>query len=144
MPLIPIACTRSSTLRVETPWIHASWPTATQARAARLQEGREVAALVQLGDAQLERAKARLQRAVAEAVAVSGAVLAALVPSGADHPLDLELHQPLQHRFRQLLQKIAAATLLQQLQQWHRVVGHRVHLRLVVEPQQLNLTEDAR
>ena len=31
IPLIPIACTRSSTLRVETPWIHASWITATKA-----------------------------------------------------------------------------------------------------------------
>jgi hypothetical protein len=73
-----------------------------------------------------------------------GAALTALVPPGADYALDLELHQPLQHRFRQLLQKIAAGALLQQLQQWHRVVGHRVHPRLVVERQQLNLAEDAR
>ena len=31
MPSIPIACTRSSTLRVDTPLIHASWITATRA-----------------------------------------------------------------------------------------------------------------
>ena len=31
MPLSPIACTRSSTFRVETPPLHASWITATSA-----------------------------------------------------------------------------------------------------------------
>ena len=31
MPLIPMACTRSSTLRVDTPAIQASWITATNA-----------------------------------------------------------------------------------------------------------------
>ncbi len=31
IPVIPIAWTRSSTLRVETPWIQASWITATKA-----------------------------------------------------------------------------------------------------------------
>ena len=31
MPVMPIACTSSSTLRVETPLIHASWITATSA-----------------------------------------------------------------------------------------------------------------
>jgi hypothetical protein len=113
-------------------------------RLARLQEGRKVTALAQLRNPQLQRAQACLQRAIAEPVAMRGAVLAALVPPGADHAFDLELHQPLQHRFRQLLEKIAAAALLQQLQQWHRVVGHRVHLRSVVEPQHLNLTEDTR
>ncbi|KEQ02435.1 hypothetical protein GV68_21990 [Pseudorhizobium pelagicum] len=31
MPVMPMACTRSSTFRVDTPLIHASWITATSA-----------------------------------------------------------------------------------------------------------------
>ena len=35
IPLIPSACTNSSTRRVETPWTYASWTTATSARSPR-------------------------------------------------------------------------------------------------------------
>jgi len=34
IPLPPIACTRSSTERVEMPWMHASWITAVSAFSA--------------------------------------------------------------------------------------------------------------
>ena len=60
MPLMPIACTRSSTLRVDTPWIQASWTTATSARSAVFRGSRKpgkVTAPPQLRDLQLERAE---------------------------------------------------------------------------------------
>lgn len=98
-------------------------------RLARLEEGREVGALAQLGDPQVERAEPGLQRPVAVAVAPGRPPGAALVPAGADHPVHLELHQPLQHQLGHLLQEIAGATLLQQLQQCHFLLGHRLPLR---------------
>jgi hypothetical protein len=48
------------------------------------------------------------------------------VLGGANQPLDLELHQALQHQLGQVLQKITAAALLQQLQECHSLFGHRV------------------
>jgi hypothetical protein len=80
-------------------------------RLARLEEGREVGALAQLRDPQVERAEPGLQRPVAVAVAPGRPPGAALVPAGADHPVHLELHQPLQHQLGHLLQEIAGATL---------------------------------
>jgi hypothetical protein len=71
--------------------------------------------LPQLWDAQLQRAEPSVEGAVAIAVAPRGALAAALVAPGADHPLDITLHQQLQHRLGYRSQKIAVAGLLQQL-----------------------------
>jgi hypothetical protein len=62
---------------------------------ARLQEGREVAAFAQLGNAQLDRAGARLPRPVAIAVALVDPIRTALPMGGAGQSLDLQLHQAL-------------------------------------------------
>jgi hypothetical protein len=48
------------------------------------------------------------------------------VPPGADQPFDIGLHQDLQHRLRHGSQEIAVTALLQQVNQRHSVVGHRV------------------
>ena len=54
---------------------------------ARLQEGREVGTLAQFRDAQAERAQARVEAAVAIAVAIIEPVAGAFVPAGADQAL---------------------------------------------------------
>jgi hypothetical protein len=58
----------------------------------------------------------------------------ALVPAGADQPLDIGFHQNLQHRLRYGSSKIAIAALLQQLGQRHSLLGHRVLGQLGVKP----------
>jgi hypothetical protein len=69
----------------------------------------------QLGDAQLERAKPRVEAALAIAIPVIEPIGAALVPAGADQSFDIGFHQDLQHRLRHGSQEIAVAALLQQL-----------------------------
>ena len=99
MPESPIACAISSTRRVDTPPIQASWMTATNAFSvvsARLQERREVAAGPQLRDLVIERAKPSVERAVAVAVAPVQSIGGPFVPASADQPLDVGLHQQLQ------------------------------------------------
>jgi hypothetical protein len=93
---------------------------------ARLQEGWEVAALTQLGDAQAQGAEPCFQAAVAIAVAIIEPVDAALMAAGADQPFDIGLHQDLQHGFRHSPEKIALAALLQQRDKRHSILGHRV------------------
>jgi hypothetical protein len=68
-------------------------------------------------NAQLQHAETRVERAVAVAVAPGGALAATLVAAGANQPLDLGLHQQLQHRLRHGSQKVALASLLQQFGQ---------------------------
>ena len=80
---------------------------------AGFEKRREVAALSQLRDAQLQRAEPGVEAAVAIAVAPRGPLAAALVSPGADQPLDVGLHQQLQHRLRHGSQKISVASLLQ-------------------------------
>ena len=63
---------------------------------------------------------------LAISVAVIEPVSAALVTAGADHALDIGLHQNLQHRLSHGSQKIAITALLQQVNQRHSVVGRRV------------------
>jgi hypothetical protein len=48
------------------------------------------------------------------------------VPPGADQTFDIGFHQDLQHRLRHGSQEIAVATLLQQLNQRHSLLSHRV------------------
>jgi hypothetical protein len=129
MPERPIACTSSSTRRVETPPIQGLQDHRDQrllGSLARLEERREVRSLAQLGNSQLQRAEARVETTLAISVAVIEPVSAALVTAGADQAFDISLHQNLQHRLRHGSQKIAIAALLQQVNQRHSVVGHRI------------------
>jgi len=120
---------------------------------AGLQEGREVASLAELGDAELERAEAGVERAVPVSVAVVGPLGAALVAAGADHalhvrlhqdPLHVRLHQDLQHALRHGPEEVAVAGLLQQLHECHSVVGHRGLRWAGGEASQLHLSSTAR
>ena len=86
-------------------------------RLAWLQERREVAALPQLGDAQLQAAQARVQRPVAVAVAVSRALAGALVPPGADQAVHIRLHQQLHYGLCNAAQEVAISGFGQQLGQ---------------------------
>jgi hypothetical protein len=82
MPLMPSVFTKSSTERVDTPWMYASWITAVSAFSAirRLnavrstEEAGEVGASAQAGDAQFHRARARLPVTLAVAVPLHQAV----------------------------------------------------------------------
>ena len=91
----------------------------------RLQEAREVAALAQLGDAQLDRAGAGLPVAVAVAVALGQPLGALLAVAGAGQLADLQLHQPLGGKADHLAQQIGVGGLLHQRPQAHHLVGHR-------------------
>ena len=91
-----------------------------------LAERREVGALPEFGETQLQRAEAGIQGAIAVAVPPGRALGAALVATGADHTVNIGLHQDLQHRLRYGSQKIAFADLLEQVGQWHSLVCHRV------------------
>ena len=82
-----------------------------------LEEGREVAALPQLRDAQLQAAEPRVQRPVAIAVAVGRAIAGALVPTGADQPFHIGLHQQLHHGLGHAAQEVAVSGFGQQLGQ---------------------------
>ncbi len=93
---------------------------------ARLQERREVRTLAQLGNAPLKRAEPGVETTLAVAVAVIKPVAGAFVPAGANQACDIGFHQDLQHRLRYGAQEIAVTALLQQLDQRHSIVGHRV------------------
>jgi hypothetical protein len=71
---------------------------------ARFQKGREIAALAQLRDAQLDRAGAGLPHPVAIAVAVIDALRAAFPMRGAGQILDFQLHQALRGKPHHLAQ----------------------------------------
>jgi hypothetical protein len=111
---------------------------------AGLQEGREVASLAELGDAELEQAEAGVERAVPVSVAVVGPLGAALVAAGADHALHVRLHQDLQHALHHGPEEVAVAGLLQQLHECHSVVGHRGLRWAGGEASQLHLSSPAR
>ena len=84
---------------------------------ASFEKRREITSLSQLWDTQLQRPEAGVEGAVAVPIAPGGTLAAALVAPGADQPLDVGLHQQLQHCLRHGSQKIALASLLQQLGQ---------------------------
>src|SRR5204863_5206171 len=73
-----------------------------------------------------QRSEAGVEGSVAITVAPGRALAAALVAPSADHPLDVILHQQLQHRLGHASQKISLAGLLQQLGQYQSLFGHRV------------------
>src|SRR5246500_2701328 len=87
---------------------------------------REIAALPQFRDTQLQCAEPGVEGAVAVTVAPGGPLAAALVTPGPDQPLDIGFHQQLQHRLRHRSQKISLTSLLQQLGQYQSLFGHRV------------------
>jgi len=95
-------------------------------RLARLQERREVAALPQLGNAQLQAAEPGVQRPVAIAVAIGRALAGTLVATGTDQSLHVGLHQQLHHGLGHGTQEIAVSGFGQKLGQWQCVLGHRV------------------
>src|SRR6478752_1244451 len=94
-------------------------------QAARLQEDREVAALAQLGDAQLYGAGACRPQPVPVAVALVDPLRAALAMGGAGQPLDLQLHQALGSEADHFAQKIGVGALFQKRAKGHHLVGHR-------------------
>jgi hypothetical protein len=87
---------------------------------AGLEEGREEAALAQLGDAQLDVPGLRGEQAGARAVAVGGAGLAPLIAPRADGLAGLQIDEPLGHQEEGLadeVQAVAGADGLEQLGQ---------------------------
>src|SRR6202453_4921728 len=92
MPESPIACAISSTRRVDIPPIQASWMTATNAFSVVLRASRNGAG-PQLRDLEVERAKPRVERAVAVAVAPVQSIGGPFVPARADPPLHAGPHQ---------------------------------------------------
>jgi site-specific DNA recombinase len=88
-------------------------------------EAREVAALAELRNAQLDRAGAGLPIALAVAVAMGEAVGGASAVRRTGEALDLQLHQALRGEADHLAQEVSIGGLLQQLTQAHSLVGHR-------------------
>jgi hypothetical protein len=110
---------------------------------ARLEETWKIAALAQLGDAQLHRPGAGLPIALAIPVAVGQSLAAALAVAGAGPAFDLQLHQALRGKTDHLAQQIGIGTLLQKRLKAHHLVGHRRGLGSV-EGIQPNPTGDLR
>jgi hypothetical protein len=96
---------------------------------ARLQEAREIRALADLGDLQLDLAGTRVPTPGAIAVAMRRAVLGALTALGADQLRDLGLHQLLRdrpHRLADHVSVLVAQHLSDDLPDRHPVLtGHR-------------------
>ena len=98
---------------------------------ARLEEAREIAALAQLGNAQLHRSGARLPIAVAVAVALRQTVGRAFAMGRAGAALNVQLHQALGGKADHLAQKIGVGGLFQKRLKGHSLVGHRGFLGCV-------------
>jgi len=120
---MPIARTNSSTERVETPWTPAFAGAGSGlldhrrqrllGQAAGFEEGREIAALAQLGNPQLDRPGAGLPIPVAIPVSVREPVGAAFAMRRTGQVLYLQLHQPMRRKPDHLAQQIGVRTLLQ-------------------------------
>src|SRR6266576_3127757 len=82
-------------------------------QAARLEEAWKIAALAQLGDAQLNRPGAGLPITVAIAVTLSDPIGAAFAVRRAGQVLEFELHQAMRREPDHLAQQIGVRTLLQ-------------------------------
>jgi hypothetical protein len=107
----------------------------------RLQEAWEVAALPELGDAQLDRPGPRRPIPVAVAVALHQPARRALTVPSSGQTLNLELHQALGCEADHLAQEIGGGALLRKLAQGDAVVGHRGGLRSGVAGRNLTLRE---
>ena len=77
----------------------------------RLQEGREVAALAQLGDPELQRTESGVENAVTVAVAIGAPFVGSFMSSRADAAFDVGLHQELHNGLGGAAQKIRIAGL---------------------------------
>ncbi len=98
MPDIPMALTRSSTARVDTPWMYASWIDRNERLLGSppwFEEGRQIRPLPQLRDLEIHRAGARLPTPISIAIAVVSPIFTALTKTGAAKAFDFEIHQPL-------------------------------------------------
>ena len=82
-----------------------------------LKERREITALAQLRDAQLKRAEPRIQHPVPIAVAVGGTIAGAFVPTGADQPFHVGLHQQLHYGLGDTAQEVSVSGFRQQFGQ---------------------------
>ena len=91
----------------------------------RLQEAREVTALPQLRDPQLDGSGPGLPIAIAVAVALVGSGLAAFAVPGATQRLGLQCHQSLRGKADHLAQQTGVRGLLQERLKSDLVVGHR-------------------
>jgi hypothetical protein len=98
---------------------------------AWLQETRKIAALAQLGDAQLDRAGPRLPVALAVAVALGEPLGGLLAIARAGQSRDLQLHQALGRKADHLAQQIGIGALLYDGAKVHHLVGHRWFLGCV-------------
>jgi hypothetical protein len=94
-------------------------------RPARLEEGREVRALAELGDLEPDPSRPGVPGSLAIAIALVAAARAALAMTGAAQPLDLGRHQPFGGVAEKLADQIAIGPLLDQLEKGHPVGGHR-------------------
>jgi hypothetical protein len=94
-------------------------------RAARLRDGREVGALPELGDPEVDPSRPGVPRPLAVAVALVGAGRAAPAVAGAAQPFHLERHRPLGGVGQRLAHQVGGAALLDQLEERHSRLGHR-------------------
>ena len=98
----------------------------------RLEEAREVAALAQLGDTQLDRASSRLPVAVAVAVTLHQPVRALRAMGRPRQCPHFQFHQPLGGKADHVAQNIGVGGLLHERAQVHHLIGHRWCLRFQV------------
>ena len=98
---------------------------------ARLEEAGEVAALAQLGDAQLDCAGTGLPVTFAVAIALDEPGGRLLAVARAGQAADLHLHQPLGGKRDHVAQNIGVRGLLDQRAQVHHGIGHRGSFRQV-------------
>ena len=95
---------------------------------AGLQQGREEAAVAQLGDGQLDVAGLGRQQPHPVAVALVGAGVGALVAGGADHLGGLQVDEGLEHELHRLAHEVqvaARAEGVEKFGQGRLVEGHR-------------------
>ena len=104
--------------------------------APRFQKGRQIAALAQLGDGEIDPARPRVPGPLAIAVAVVEPLGAARAGWHAGPGFDLQLHQALGRKGQHLPHEVGISPLLDQLKKRHSGVGHR-RLRGQVQASQL-------
>lgn len=144
MLLMPIERTRSSTERVETPWMplldHRGQRLLRQP--PRLQDKREVAALAKLRDPQLDGLGAGLPITVAVAVALRQPLGALLAVRRAGELANLQVHQPLRGEADHLTQQIGVTALLHRYARRDHVDGQFRSLGLRFVSANPTLAED--
>ena len=92
---------------------------------ARFEKAREVTALTQLGNPQVQRAQTGIESALSIPVTPRRAFAAALVLASADQAFDIRLHDQLQDGLGNAAQKVSLIVLGQKFGQVHVRLGHR-------------------